>query len=197
MTDQEFTTATTPSEEYAAAEAPVPESSDEGLQEEAFRLPVKFNKQDYHLTLDEATAYAQKGMKFDTLEPMLDKLKTVAQANGFGVRELVDALCDGTPEPSVSVEARLAEEFGQLRAECPAVTEFSALPESVIRASVDDGIPLLYAYLRYEHRERTRVQAAAETARRTGESSAGAQHTALENGPDPAVEAMLAGVRGS
>ena len=194
MNDSINTTATTPSGDSAdMADATAPEVSAETLQEDAFRLPVKFNKQDYHLTLEEATAYAQKGMKFDTIEPMLDQLKTVAQANGLGVREFLDVLCNGDTVP---VEQRLAEEFGQLREECPAVTEFSALPEPVIRTAVDEGIPLLYAYLRYEHRERARIEAASDTARRNGEASAGAQHTALSSAPDPAVEAMLLGVRG-
>ncbi len=194
MNEQMMTAATTPPEHNAdTADATVPEVSAETLQGDAFRLPVKFNKQDYHLSLEEATAYAQKGMKFDTIEPMLDKLKTVAQANGLGVREFLDALCDGD---TVSVEQRLAEEFSQLREECPAVTDFSTLPEPVIRTAVDEGIPLLYAYLRYEYRERARIEAASDTARRNGEASAGTQHTALSSAPDPAVEAMLVGVRG-
>ncbi len=198
MEEQEFTTATTPSEDITQAEATAPESPSGDLQEDAFRLPVKFNKQDYHLSLEEATVYAQKGMKFDTVEPMLDKLKTVAQAHGLGVRELVEVLCDGAADtPAVSAEQRLAEEFGQLREECPAVTEFAALPEAVVREALDTGLTLLDAYLRYEHRERRRIEAAADAAKRAGEASVGTQHSALQAAPDPAVAAMLAGVRGA
>lgn len=171
------------------------EPSGDGLQESAFSLPVKFNKQDYHLSLEEATVYAQKGMKFDTVEPMLEKLKVLAQQHGLGVRELVDTLCEGDI-PTVSNEERLAEEFGRLREECPDVTAFDAVPESVIRTALEEGIPLLDAYLRYEHRERVRVKAAAEAARKAGAASAGAQRSELQPTPDPAVAAMLEGVRG-
>ena len=166
----------------------------DGLQDSAFCLPVKFNKQDYQLNLEEATAYAQKGMKFDTIEPMLEKLKTLAQSHGLGVRELVDTLCEGTE--SVSNEERLAEEFCRLREECPDITAFDAVPESVVKTALDEGISLLDAYLRYEHRERARVQQAAESARKAGTASAGAQRSELAPTPDPAVEAMLLGVRG-
>ncbi len=171
------------------------EPSDGGLQESAFCLPVKFNKQDYQLTLEEATAYAQKGMKFDTVEPMLDKLKTLAQQHGLGVRELVETLC-GEDTPAVSDEQRLADDFCRLREECPDVTAFEAIPDAVIRTALDEGISLLDAYLRHEHRGRLRVEAATEAARKAGAASAGAQRSELQPTPDPAVEAMLQGVRG-
>lgn len=171
------------------------EPSGDGLQESAFCLPVKFNKQDYQLTLEEATAYAQKGMKFDTVEPMLDKLKTLAQQHGLGVRELVDTLC-GEDVPAISDEQRLADDFCRLREECPDVTAFEAIPDSVIRTALDEGIPLLDAYLRHEHRERVRVEAATDAARKASASSAGAQRSELTPAPDPAVQAMLQGVRG-
>ncbi len=199
-----FTAATTPLEntgdvalenEGTSVGAETNEPSGDGLQESAFCLPVKFNKQDYQLTLEEATAYAQKGMKFDTVEPMLDKLKTLAQQHGLGVRELVDTLC-GEDVPTVSDEERLADDFCRLREECPDVLAFDALPESVIRTALDEGIPLLYAYLRHEYRERVRVEAATDAARKAGAASAGAQRTELTPTPDPAVEAMLQGVRG-
>ena len=190
-TDTAFETEALPK---AGEERGTNEPSGDGLQASAFCLPVKFNKQDYHLSLEEATAYAQKGMKFDTIEPMLDKLKTLAQSHGLGVRELVDTLCDGTE--SVSTEERLAEEFCRLREECPDVTAFDAVPETVVKTALDEGISLLDAYLRYEHRERVRVQQAADAARKAGAASAGAQRSELTPVPDPAVEAMLSGVRG-
>ncbi len=188
-------TADRPLGEGAERDAENSEHSGDGLQEPAFCLPVKFNKQDYQLNLEEATAYAQKGMKFDTVEPMLDKLKTLAQQHGLGVRELVDVLCGGDVS-AVSDEERLADDFCRLREECPDVSDFDALPESVIKTALDEGISLLDAYLRHEHRERVRVEAATDAARKAGAASAGAQRTQLTPVPDPAVQAMLAGVRG-
>ncbi len=194
LEDTGDTASTPPENEGHLSDAGDTEPSADGLQNPAFCLSVKFNKQDYQLNLEEATAYAQKGMKFDTVEPMLDKLKTLAQSHGLGVRELVDSLCDGTQ--TVSTEERLAEEFCRLRDECPDITAFDAVPESVVRTALDEGIPLLDAYLRYEHRERVKVQTAADAARKAGDASAGAQRSQLTPTPDPAIEAMLSGVRG-
>ena len=197
-----LSTATIPSEQDAVAEVSVPERDESGLQDDTFRLAVKFNKQDYHLSLEEATRYAQKGMKFDEVEPMLGQLKTLAQQHGLGVREMVEALCDNTEEATLSsenegaVEERLATEFCRLRQECPDVPDFNTLPTSVIQTALSEGIPLLDAYLRYDYRERMRVNAANTAARKASEASAGAQRSELQAVPDPAVEAMLIGVRG-
>ena len=195
----DVTTATSPLE-HTGATTPTPEPTEAGLQDAAFRLPVKFNKQDYHLSLEEATAYAQKGMKFDTVEPMLDQLKDLAQRHGLGVREMVEALCEDTalsaPVPAVSVEERLAAEYRQLQETCPDAPAFEALPETVLRTAVDEGLALTDAYLRYDYGERRRIAAAETAAKTAGARSAGTQHTALESAPDPTIEAMVAGVRG-
>lgn len=187
--EQAVPTATIPSEDTTAV-TPAPEPTD-GLQDEAFCLPVKFNKQDYQLTLEEATAYAQKGMKFDTVEPLLTRLKTLAQANGLGVRELVDALCDGGD--SRTAEERMAEEFLALRAECPDVATFEALPESVVRTALDEGMSLLDAYLRYHYRERAKIDAARAAAEHASAASAGPQRDAVHT-VDSVTAAMLNGV---
>ena len=196
-----LSTATIPSEQ-GAAEVSVPECDESRLQDDTFCLPVKFNKQDYHLNLEEATRYAQKGMKFDEVEPMLGQLKTLAQQHGLGVRELVEVLCENPEEATLSsedqgsVEERMAAEFCELRQECPDAPDFNTLPTSVIQTAITEGIPLLDAYLRYDYRERMRVTAANTAARKASEASAGAQRSELQAAPDPAVEAMLVGVRG-
>lgn len=199
------TAATTPPEHNGAPEATMPEQSGECLQEDAFRLPVKFNKQDYQLNLEEATVYAQKGMKFEQLEPMLDSLKALAQTQGLSMREFLEVLCADNataavadePSAEVSVEQRLAEEFCRLREECPDISDFAALPAAAVTMAVEENVPLLDAYLRYEHRERRRIQDAADAARAAGQASAGAQHSELQAVPDPSVAAMIAGVRGN
>ena len=199
MSEPAFVTETQPSEhsgDIAAADVTAPSAPESGddLQGDAFRLPVVFNKQDYHLTREEATTYAQKGMKFDTIEPMLQKLKTMASEHGMGVRELVDVLCDTAAQPTV--EQRLAEEFCDLRSECPAVTTFDEIPETVIRLAIDQNLPLLDAYLRFQNREQQRKEAVDAATRRAEDTAVGTQHSAPFSTPDPAVEAMLAGVRG-
>lgn len=196
MENHDVTTVTMPSEQTDAAA--VPES--DGLQDTAFRLPVKFNKQDYQLNLEEATVLAQKGMKLDSVQPMLDKLKGLAEQHGLGVREFVDALCEPDDTPSSDArgaEQRMAEEYRQLREHCPDVAAFDALPESVIRTALNEGVALLDAYLRYEYAERRRITDAAQAAAAACARSAGAQYSPLESAPDPAIEAMIAGVSGA
>ena len=51
-------------------------------------IPVKFNKQVRRLTTAEAAVYAQKGLKLDSLEPALSKLRYVAAASGRSLERL-------------------------------------------------------------------------------------------------------------
>jgi hypothetical protein len=199
MDEKTVVTATIPSEhsEPSQTEVVPNECAEPHLQEETFCLPVKFNKQDYQLSKEEATAYAQKGMKFDTIEPMLDKLKGLAQQNGVGLGELVDALCEGPSEqPKGGVEERLAEEFLLLQEECPDITAFEQLPRAVVEQALADGESLLLSYLRYYYREGQRVSEAKASAARAGAASAGSQRGEPPQLPDPAMEAMMRGVRG-
>lgn len=199
MDEKTVTAATIPSEhsEPPQTEVVPNECAEPHLQEETFRLPVKFNKQDYQLSVEEATAYAQKGMKFDTIEPMLNKLKELAQQKGTGLKELVEVLCDESPaEPEGDVNERLAEEFCRLQEECPEVTGFEQLPKAVVEQALTDSEPLLFAYLRYCHREQRRINEAQLAAARAGAASAGPQRGEPPKMPDPAVEAMVRGVRG-
>lgn len=59
-------------------------------------VPVKFNKQERVLSLDEAAAYAQKGMKWEAFTPCHEKLKALAAAGGQSVAQLIDALVEGS-----------------------------------------------------------------------------------------------------
>ncbi len=198
MDEPMMTAATIPPEHNEPPQTQVVpnECAEPHLQEETFCLPVKFNKQDYQLSVEQATAYAQKGMKFDTIEPMLDKLKELAQRNGTGLKELVDALCDESPaEPEGDVNERLAEEFCRLQEECPDVTDFDRLPKAVVENALTSGEPLLFAYLRYWYREQQNIKEAQTAAARAGAASAGPQRGEVQPIPDPAVEAMMRGVR--
>ena len=61
-------------------------------------IPVRYNHESRELTLEEAQALAQKGLKFDELSPTLDKIRYLAAANQKSVQEMVDALVDGGNE---------------------------------------------------------------------------------------------------
>ena len=162
------------------------------LQNDGFVLPVKFNKQEYQLSLEDATVYAQKGMKYTSLEPLLTRLNDLAHANGQSPAAFVDALCGKT----VDVNERLADEFCRLQEECPEVDSFDQLPDEVVQTALDRGIPLYYAYLRHQAAEYRRIRTATATTQAAAQASAGGQHSETRGMPDPTVEAMVRGVWG-
>lgn len=55
-------------------------------------IPIRYNHQDRVLTLEEATAYSQKGLKYDSLAPMLDDLSMLAAMRGIDSHELIKSL---------------------------------------------------------------------------------------------------------
>ena len=82
-------------EEASADEEPeVDETDGEADQKDAppFTVPVKFNKQYRELTPEEAGMYAQKGMKYESLEPQLTKLRFLGQKTGQSVEAMLDGL---------------------------------------------------------------------------------------------------------
>ena len=164
----------------------------EGLQEPPFTLPVKFNKQEYQLSLEDATAYAQKGMKFDTIEPMLERLHSLAQRHGQSTAAFVQGLCGECTD----INERLADEYGQLREVCPEVDSFDKVPDEVVQTAIDSGMPLLYAFLQHFYGEQTRIARAQAAAAQARERSAGVLRGETHGTPDPAVEAMVRGVWG-
>lgn len=68
------------------------EAEDTTGEEPAFVLPVQFNHENRELTLEEAQTYAQKGMQFDSMSPMLDKMRTIAAAQNISMKDMVDNL---------------------------------------------------------------------------------------------------------
>lgn len=184
---------TTPLEEDVAdgAEA-VPNESENDLQEAPFTLPIKFNKQEYQLSVEEATIYAQKGMKYTTMEPMLEQLRAHAETNGKTVAALVKELCGEERD----VNERLAEEYCRLREECPEMDTFDKVPSAVVQHAIASGTPLMYAYWRYHYEESRRVARARAAAEAASAASAGPQRGETHKAPDPTVAAMVRGVWG-
>lgn len=202
---------------------------------------VKFNKQLRSLSREDAVQYAQKGMKYDTVQPLLDTLKYVATAEGKTLPELVEAirvqneqnlfsrLMDRCGDEEIArelmevertrhqaayhhlleqeqneerdteeaVTRRMATEFEDLQREFPQFTEFGQVPSPIVRDSLSAGIPLLDAYLRHEHRERVKADAALATQQAAAEASTGTQASAGDAPASPVIAAMLRGVWGS
>lgn len=197
--------------------------------EPEWTLPVVYNHENRSLTKDEATRYAQLGMKYsesgfdiDKIKPLYNKLDYLAALQDTTPDELIDKLTEaqdesyraelserfGEDEDSLiedmmalrrsqqkdkyekvvadrkaaeknradaqeaSLNARLAEEFGKMRAEYPELTDFAALPKEVKKAAAE-GMSLEHAYLKHRRSEEAKASAARESAERAKNASAG------------------------
>ncbi len=148
--------------------------SDTGKTDSAF-LEVKFNKEIKKLSLEEATDFAQKGMKFDLLAPELETLRSLSAAKGVSLTEYIKGLETDDREKRMaeltekcSGDRELAEKLlsaqgspkkddtAELLAEFPNLTD-DTIPESVKTAADLKGTGLLFEYLLYEHRQRLAV----------------------------------------
>lgn len=79
-----------------------------------------------------------------------------------------------------SVYSRLADEYIMLKSEMPDAPEYNALPDSVIIEAAEGKRDLYSAYLRYLHKEKTKIDAAkkvkdAATAASTGTMKSGGE----------------------
>lgn len=77
----------TEAEAASQAEAEVTETEEQEQTDQGIK--VRFNHQDRELTREEAITYAQKGLKYDNIAPMLDELSYLAAINGKTASELV------------------------------------------------------------------------------------------------------------
>lgn len=214
-------------------------AADEGeTVQKPVTIPIQYNHESRELTLEEAQALAQKGLKFDELTPTLEKIRFLAAANGKSLQDMVDALvesqdkqvyqalleeCDGNEslanrlfeaekakrqslyedsrrqetaaaqKAKDDLAARLASEFLELKAEFPELSEFSAVPGSVLDMAVK-GVNLTDAYLRYQHTESKKAAAAKASQEAAAKASAGSQAAGGGETVNPTIDAMLAGI---
>jgi len=150
-------------------------NEDKGLQtqQEGF-VEVKYNKEIKKLSLSEAATLAQKGMKLDSLLPIMDKLKRLSKSAGLSVDGYISHLegknielrksellkeCGGNEKIAEHILAleegsRLREEFEEIKAEFPQISSLDELPQEVKSAAKLKGTGLLFEHLLYEHRLR-------------------------------------------
>ena len=95
-------------------------------------------------------------------------------------------------EKRESLEARLASEFAELKAEFPELAEFSQLPKEV-KTDAANGRDLMSAYLRYMHRENKKIAAAKSSEETAAKASTGAG-SSTENIIDSVVDAFYSGL---
>lgn len=94
-----------------------------------------------------------------------------------------------------SLEARLASEFSELKAEFPELAEFSQLPKEV-KTDAANGRDLMSAYLRYMHRENKKIAAAKSSEETAAKATTGTAGTA-ENTADTVDDAFFRGLMGN
>lgn len=165
--------------------------------DEGDTFEVKFNKQTHRLTREDAVRYAQLGMKYDTVMPLLNTLKEVAAAEGKTLHEWVGAVQSHKPaSPNEALVARLAQEYTALCREVPTVGAFDTLPDDVVRTAVCEGVSLYDAYLRYEHRERRRIEAERASAAAASAAATGSLAGEAPRAVSGAESAMLRGIWG-
>lgn len=127
-------------------EAAITPSAEEEAEAGKAVLPIRYKHQTKELTMEQARLYAQKGMKFDELSPMLEKLKRMAAAEGQSLTSWADAL----------EESRNQERYRSLLRECYGDRE---LAKRLFQVQRDQG------QARYE----ADARAEADTERQAGE----------------------------
>ena len=145
-----------------------------------------------------AVEFAQKGLKYESVQPLLDELSYLASLRGKSpidtVKEFValdeavyhnqlknqygedqktiDALMEKYKQDNVTKRAqfvsiekeeaekkkfseKLADEFAELKGECPEIDSFDKIPPSVLKNAKNEN--LLNAYLRYKNRQQVKI----------------------------------------
>ncbi len=89
---------------------------------------------------------------------------------------------------------RIGEQYEELRNACPEIKEVKDIPQAVIKMAGEKHMPLLDAYLRYQHTNRVNAQSVAEQQAAAKAASSGSLKSDADNGDDALVAAMMKGV---
>lgn len=182
-------------ETSAQSEAATPSSEQErGIE-------VKFNKQLRHLSESEARDFAEKGMKYDSLIPVLNRLKELSPDSSMSIAQLVDHLFKEREERA-SMEQneqnegrqnRLTAQFIELKSKFPEIN-IREIPKSVIEQSLKGEIPLYYAYLGYLHGERLKAERSSVAQEKASAAATGGLKDSPDRLSSQEIAAMLKGI---
>lgn len=168
-----------------------------GTEKNDGKVRVKFNKEIRELSIEEASALAQKGLKYDTVSGELERLRNLAKSGGKNITDFITEIenqirnahkndlmesCSGNSE----LVDRIIELEGQkdtdeilglseLMSEFPEIKSVKDVPESVLSAVEIKGGNLFDAYLRYLHQQTRQAKRHLEERQRTEQSSLGSQ----------------------
>lgn len=173
----------------------IPENS--GTEKNDWKVRVKFNKEIRELSMDEASALAQKGLKYDTVSGELERLRVLAKSNGKNITDFITELenqirnahkndlmesCSGNSElvdRIIELEGgKQADEIlglTELINEFPEIKSVKDVPEAVLSTVEMKGGNLFDAYLRYLHQQKRQAKRHIEESAKTAKSSVGSQ----------------------
>lgn len=164
-------------------------------------IEVKFNKQLRHLSESEARDFAEKGMKYDSLIPVLNRLKELSPDSSMSLAQLVDHLFKEREERTSNEQTeqnegrqnRLTAQFLELKSKFPEVN-IREIPKSVIEQSLKGEIPLYYAYLGYLHGERLKAERSSVAQEKASKAATGGLKDSPDRLSSPEIAAMLKGI---
>ncbi len=92
---EETTPTEQPNEQTVANDLPVQDEGESMTDEpKELKIPIKYNKQHIELSVEQASELAQKGMKFDDMRSVMDKLSYLSASTGKSTQRLIDDLFD-------------------------------------------------------------------------------------------------------
>ncbi|MBR2044036.1 MAG: hypothetical protein IJ946_06820 [Clostridia bacterium] len=158
-------------------------------------IPVKFNKEIRQLTLDEASALSQKGMKYDAVKEQWERLKALAGEEKVSPKEFLDALekrrtekrieeltkeCGGNREMAeriVCLEKGQADLTLKDKDFCEYFPNMQVtdLPDEVLISAKENNSDLLNEYLRFMARKSIEAKAQERLLKANAKSTVGSQ----------------------
>lgn len=189
--------------ECEAETAPASVSEDATPNEKEEGIEVKFNKQLRRLSLSEARDFAEKGMKYDSLIPVLNRLKELSPDGSMSLSQLADHLFEEKEKRASDAQEaeelfgrqnRLTAQFIELKTKFPEIGGIRDVPKSVIEQSLNGDIPLYYAYLGYRHEQEQKARLAEQSSEKAKAATAGNLKDAPDTLSSPEIAAMLKGI---
>lgn len=179
-------------------------------------ISVKFNKEVKEIPLEEAIVLVQKGLKFDAVSSILERIKAIAESKGKGVGEYIaeleknqaiesaQSLIDGCSdkkallEAIVNLGAKKAPKiigFDELQAAYPEIDDVSKVPEEVLQNAKLYGRNLFDEYLRYLFEAKKREEKIKKA--ESDNQSVGSQSKKDNGSFDPISSRFLKGLWGN
>lgn len=179
-------------------------------------ISVKFNKEVKEISLEDAAILAQKGLKFDAVTPMLERIKALSSYEGKSASEYIAELekkamlkrAEGLVEGCANKEdlleaiAKLGNEkkptvagFDELQAAYPEMDDISKVPDEVIENAYLHGRNLFDQYLRYCFAKKQREEAFKKNL--ADKQSVGSQSKKDDGTFDPISARFLKGLWGN